>query len=83
MEGVVKAEGVPELDPVWVPDLVWVPVCVNEELPVIVLVAVGVPYELGVLEGVLEGVAVKVVVDVLDQAVPVTLGLPVIEAVMV
>jgi len=36
-----------------------------------------------VLEGVLEGVAVKVVVEVLDQAVPVTLGLPVIEAVIV
>ena len=34
-------------------------------------------------EGVLEGVAVKVVVEVLDQAVPVTLGLAVIEAVMV
>jgi len=36
-----------------------------------------------VLEGVLEGVAVKVVVEVLDQAVPVTLELPVIEAVIV
>jgi hypothetical protein len=74
---------VSEVDPVWVLDPVPVLVCVDEELPVIVIVVLGVPYELGVLEGVLEGVAVKVVVEVLDQAVPVTLGLPVIEAVIV
>jgi hypothetical protein len=58
-------------------------VCVDEELPVIVIVVLGVAHELGVLEGVLEGVAVNVVVEVRDQAVPVTLGLAVIEAVFV
>jgi hypothetical protein len=47
------------------------------------MVAVGVTYELGVKEGVFEGVAVNVVVDVLDQAVPVTDCVAVIEAVIV
>jgi len=80
-KGVPSAEGVPDTDP----DLVSVPdpdpVCVIGGVLEGVRVFVGVPETLSELDAVLEGLAVKVVVEVLDQGVPVCDWVAVLEAV--
>jgi len=73
---VLVRAGVPEPDPVRVPELVVDPVSV----PVIVLDTVASAE--GVLLGVFDGVAVKVVVLVRDQAVPETVCVAVREDVL-
>ena len=83
MEGVAEGVRVPDTEPVCVPESDPDPVRVKDEVCVVVIVGVEVSYALGVLEAVLEEVAVNVVVEVLDQAVPVTDCVPDLEAVTV